>query len=66
MNRIVPGILFLLACALQLAAWEKPFPAPRWTEGEYWNEIHLKDHTGPPVHQGSITIPAVDVEWFTE
>ncbi len=45
----------------KLAAWEKPFPAPRWEEGGNWDKIHLQDHTGPPRYQGPLS-PAVDVE----
>jgi arylsulfatase A-like enzyme len=46
----------------KLAAWEKPFPEPRWTEGEYWEKKHFEDHTGPPVYQGPVTVPPVDQE----
>lgn len=46
----------------KLAAWEKAFPAPRWTEGTNWDQIHFKDHPGPPVYQGPIKSPVVDVE----
>jgi len=46
----------------KLGDWEKPLPAPRWSEGDYWDKIHFKDHTGPPVYQGPIKSPVVDVE----
>ncbi len=46
----------------KLAEWEKPFPAPRWFEGEYWDKIHFKDHTGPPKYQGPVESPVVNVE----
>ena len=45
----------------KLADWEKPFPAPRWDEGETWDKIHFKDHTGAPKYQGP-TSPVVNVE----
>lgn len=45
----------------KLAEWEKPFPAPRWSEGENWDKIHFQDHTGPPKYQGP-TSPVVNTE----
>jgi arylsulfatase A-like enzyme len=35
----------------KIAAWEKPFPPARWSNGEYWEKVSLKDHTGPPRYQ---------------
>lgn len=46
----------------KLAEWEKPFPAPRWVEGDNWDKVHFKDHTGPPVYQGPVKSSVVDVE----
>jgi arylsulfatase A-like enzyme len=36
----------------KIAAWEKPFPPASWTNGEYWEKVSFKDHTGPPRYQG--------------
>jgi hypothetical protein len=46
----------------KLAEWEKPFPIPRWREGDYWEKIHFQDHTGPPKYLGPVKSPVVDVE----
>jgi arylsulfatase A-like enzyme len=45
----------------KLVEWEKPLPAPRWEEGDSWDKIHFKDHTGPPKYQGPLS-PVVDTE----
>lgn len=46
----------------KLAAWEKPFPEPRWHEGTNWDRIHFEDHTGPPKYQGPVNEAIVNME----
>ena len=38
----------------KIEAWEKPFPPPRWTNGEYWDKVGIKYHTGPPRYHGPV------------
>jgi arylsulfatase A-like enzyme len=44
----------------KLAEWEQPFPPPRWEEGDNWDKIHFKDHTGPAKYQGPPDSPVVN------
>jgi len=37
----------------RIGDWEKPFPPPKWTEGEQWEKIHVRDHVKPAVYQGA-------------
>ena len=46
----------------KLAAWEKPFPEPRWHEGTNWDRIHFEEHTGPPKYQGPVNEAIVNME----
>lgn len=46
----------------RLADWEKPFPAPKWTEGPGWESTHVKDHTKPPVYRGLVNNEIVTQE----
>lgn len=45
-----------------IEAWEKPFPGPRWTEGDNWERIHVKDHVGPADNRSPTTSPVVNQE----
>lgn len=46
----------------KISDWEKPFPEPKWTEGEGWEKKHFEDHIAPPSYQGPVSAAMIEQE----
>jgi hypothetical protein len=49
----------------KIAAWEKPFPAPKWGpsgEGMKWNKQELDEYIGIPRYQGPVSTDPANEE----